>query len=268
MLRIVATLLIVLTLFSSAAAQAKKRRPARKTPAPSAAKPATKPAPAPPPRTVVAEGRYELRAQAGAVLQSWEEPWTLYKTKTGYEVEEVWKASRQGSANSVIIDVFISLAVGLYPTQIRVGSDLSPSQLNCSMTMTKFRCVTDGKEASMEMSGPYNFFLPSPWLLSSIGRRAPKKPDQPVNVRLVQMSGMSSTGPVLASLEADVAYVGEDVLEISGNKLAASIYEIRGKNVPAIVVWISTEGVVLMMQDAAKPEQRMELVEFKKVSAF
>ncbi|HUR37529.1 MAG TPA: hypothetical protein VM009_06910 [Terriglobales bacterium] len=269
MSRIGTSLLIVLIFCSASDAQAKKRRPAKKTStAHSAAKTTTKAAPATPPRTVVAEGRYELRAQAGAILQSWEEPWTLYKTKTGYEVEEVWKASRQGSANSVIIDVFMSMATGLYPTQIRVGSALSPSQLSCSMTMTVFKCVTDGKEASMAMSGLYNFFLPSPWLLSSIGRRAPKKPDQPVNVKLVQMSGMSADGPKLAALDAEVAYVGEDVLEISGSKLAASIYEIRGKNVPAIVVWISTEGVVLMMQDAAKPEQRMELVEFKKVTAF
>jgi hypothetical protein len=232
----------------------------------SSAKP--KPAVTAPLKTKVAEGRYELRARADAVLQSWEEPWTLYKTKTGYEVEELWKASREGSSNSVVIDVLLTLAPGLYPTQARIGSDLSPAQLTCSMAMNEFRCAAQGKQAAIPMSGAYNFFLPSPWLLSSIARRAPKKPGHPVTVKLVQMSGMNEAGPMLTSFDAQVAYVGEDMVEVSGNKLEASIYEIRGGSAPAIVVWISAEGVVLMMQDASKPEQRMELVEFKKLAAF
>ena len=259
----VALLLVLVLSCSVAEAQkSKRKRPARKPAA------AAKAAPANPVRTKIAEGRYELRAQAGAILQSWEEPWTLYRTKAGFEVEELWKASKQGNPNSVIIDVLLVLAPGLYPTQARIGSDLSPAQLNCFMTMTEFRCATEGREATLPMSGAYNFFLPSPWLLSSIGRRAPKKPDQPVTVKLVQMTGMSEGGPVLSSFEAQVTYVGEDQVEISGLKLAASIYEIRGPTVPGIVVWISAEGVVLMMQDSGKPEQRMELVEFKKLAAF
>ncbi len=261
--------LLVFTLFTFCAdaqtsgakkpASKSKRKPAAATKAKS---------PAAPLRTKIAEGRYELRSQANSALRTWEEPWTLYKTKTGYEVEELWKAARGGDPNAVVIDVLLTLAPGLYPTQARIGSDLSPSQLLCSMTMTEFRCAADGKQNSMPMTGAYNFFLPSPWLLSSIGRRAQKKPDQPVIVKLVQMTGMGATGPKLTSFDANVAYIGEDQVEVGATRLGASIYEIRGPGGPAIVIWISAEGVVLMMQDAAKPEQRMELVEFKKFAAF
>jgi hypothetical protein len=246
-------------------AQTARKRPPRKSRPPAAKTTAT---PAVPARIKIAEGRYELRAQAGAILQKWEEPWTLYKTKTGFEVEELWKASKQGNPNPVLIDVLLTMAPGLYPTQVRIGSDLSPAQLHCWMTMAEFRCATEGREAAIPMSGAYNFFLPSPWLLSSIARRASKRPDQPTKVKLVQMAGMNQNGPVLSVVEAEVAYVGDDVVEISGSKLPANIYEIRGKDVPAIIVWLSAEGVVLMMQDAAKSDQRMELVEFKRLATF
>ncbi|MEO6119694.1 MAG: hypothetical protein ABIP12_03315, partial [Terriglobales bacterium] len=67
---------------------------------------------------------------------------------------------------------------------------------------------------------------------------------------------------------AEVVYVGEDQVEVGSARIEASIYEIRGSGGPAIVIWISADGVVLMMQDAAMPEQRMELVEFKKFASF
>lgn len=260
-MRRLAAILLVLVLALPAGAQVRKRRPVPK-------KPTAKSAPAAPARAKVAQGKYVLRAQAGAVLHTWEEPWTLYKTRTGFEVEEEWRAAREGAPNSVVIDVLLVMAPGMYPTQARIGSALSPTQLDCYMAMAEFRCTAAGKTSSMPMSGAYNFFLPSPWLLSSIGRRAPKKPDQPVTVKLVQMAGMNRDGPRLVALQAEVTYVGEDQVEIEGRPIPASIYEIRGADVPSITVWISPDGVVLMMQDVAKPDQRMELVEFKKLSAF
>lgn len=264
-----ATCLIAISLFAATAyphqaiGQTSARKSAKKAPARAKAR-----IPAAPLRTKVAQGRYELRSQAGATLRIWEQPWTLYKTKTGYEVEELWKASRAGDTNEVVIDVLLTMAPGLYPTQARIGSEASPSQLLCSMTMNEFRCAASGRQNAMPMTGPYNFFLPSPWLLSSIGRRAQKKPDQPVKVTLVQMTGMGETGPKLTSFQADVAYIGEDQVDVGAARIEASIYEIRGPGGPAIVIWISPDGVVLMMQDAGKPDQRMELVEFKKFAAF
>lgn len=244
-----------------AAAQAKKKPAPRKT-APKASVSAA------PVRNKVAEGRYLLSTNNQGMLQTWEEPWTLYKTKTGFEVTELWKASRQGSTNSVSIEVLLVLAPGLYPTQAHIGSAVTDNQLNCFMAMTEFRCTVLGKESVLPMLGAYNFFLPSPWFLTSIVRRAPKKPDNVVTVKLVQMAGMTPNGPKLTEISAQVTYVGEDVVELQGAKIPASIYELRGTESPAIVVWLSPEGVVLAMQDAAKSDQRMELVEFTKFAPF
>lgn len=256
----VALLAVVLITCAHAFAQSKTRKRAAKKPAPAA--------PAAPVRTKIAEGRYQLLAREGPSTNSWEEPWTLYKTKTGYEIEEQWKASREGNANTVIVDVSMVFSSGLYPIHVRIGSDLSANRLDCSMTMTEFRCTDGAKQTAMAVSGPYNFFLPSPWLLSSIARRAPKKPDQPVPVKLVQMTGMGPDGPMVVEHQSQVAYVGEDQVEVQGTRYLASIYEIRAPNAPVIMAWLSPEGVVLMMQDAAKPEQRMELVEFKRLGPF
>jgi hypothetical protein len=253
-----AVLTMLLALSCVAAGQTAKR-PVHKPAARSAA-------PASPLRTKVAEGRYQLRALNQGTMQSWDEPWTLYKTKTGFEIEEMWRASKEGVANSVNIEVVLTLAPGLYPTEARIGSDLTGNQLRCNMAMNEFRCTVLGKESKLPMMGAYNFFLPSPWFLTSIVRRAPKKPDNVVNVKLVQMAGMSPNGPKLIELSAQVAYVGEDIVELKGAKIPASIYEVRGTESPAIVVWLSADGVVLAMQDAAKPDQRMELVEFTKLA--
>jgi hypothetical protein len=251
-------LLIVALLPSALGAQAKKKPPARKT-APAKAAPA-------PLRTRVAEGRYQLRAKDGDIMQSWDEPWTLYKTKTGYELTETWRASREGATNSLKIDVFMTMAPGLYPTQVRIGPEQSPNQLDCAMTMTEFRCGVGAKQSSLPMEGRYNFFMPSPWLLASIARRAPKRPDQPVAVKLVQVAGMTPEGPSLVAFDAQVSYVGEDLVEVHQAKVPAGIYEIKTADAPTINVWLSADGVVLMMQDSTRPEQRMELVEFTKLA--
>ncbi len=253
--------LLAAALVASAQTPSARKRPARKAP-PKAS------APAPEMKVKVAEGRYRLRAGEQGTLQSWDEPWTLYKTRTGFEVNEQWKASKEGFANSINIEVVVVLAPGLYPTEARIGSDVTGNQLACFMTMTEFRCRVMGKESTLPMLGAYNFFLPSPWFLTSIARRAPRKPDSNVTVKLVQMAGMTENGPKLVELSAQVGYVGEDVVEIHGAKVPAWIYEIRGTESPAIVVWLSADGVVLMMQDAAKPDQRMELVEFTKLAPF
>lgn len=261
-MRPAAMLLALCCLLTLSAAGQTRRKSAPRKAAPQAS------APAATVRTKVAAGRYLLSSSSQGILQTWEEPWTLYRTKTGFEVDEWWKASRQGSANSVNIEVRLVLATGLHPIEAHIGSAATDNQLNCFMAMSEFRCQVMGKESVLPMLGAYNFFLPSPWFLTSIVRRAPKKPDTIVTVKLVQMAGMTPNGPKLVEASAQVTYVGEDVVELQGAKIAASIYELRGTESPAIVVWLSSEGVVLAMQDVSKSDQRMELVEFTKFVPF
>jgi hypothetical protein len=232
------------------------------------AKPKAKAAETAPLREKVAEGKYELKRVDGKLQQSFEEPWTLYKTNIGYELDEQWVVSKDSGSQPMIVDIGVSFAPGLYPIQLRVGGVESSKQLNCSMEAKEFICESGGTRSQIAMQGPYNLFSPSPWMLGSIARRAKKVPQQSTKVQLVQMTGMSETGPKLESFEGDVQYVGEDQLEVDSQKLDASIFELKAKSIPGMLMWMSADGVVLALQDSSKADQRMELVKFKQYAKF
>ena len=225
--------------------------------------------PAPPQKVKVAEGRYELKRTEGALDRSFSEPWTLYKTNLGYELEEQWLVGTGKEGETNIIDVKVSFVAGLNPIQVRIGGDDSPRQLLCSMALQEFKCASAGQEASMPVEGSYNFFSPSPWMLGAIVRHGKKTPDQSTSVHLVRMAGMAESGPKLGSFQADVQYVGDDELQVGDQKISANIYELKAPSaIPSMLVWVSSEGVVLAMQDSSRPEQRMDLVEFKRYAKF
>jgi hypothetical protein len=253
-------LCIILLLPAASSAQAKKKTPAKKAaPARTAA----------PQKTLVAEGKYEMKRLQGTVTQMFEEPWQLYKTNVGYVLQEQWISYAEGSDHSIIVDVEVQMAPGLYPLEAKIGSPDSTNRLLCSMALKEFKCTTRGLEAKMPVSGPYNLFLPSPFILGSIAKRAKKSPGEPVKIKLVQMEKMTAEGPLLNEKSGEVEYQGDDQVEIAGQKIAAGIYEIRVPEVvPSILIWMSNEGVVLAMQDAARPDQRMELTEYKQHAKF
>src|SRR5882762_5568387 len=138
-----------------------------------------------PMREKVAEGKYELKKLDGKSPQSFEEPWTLYKTKVGFELEEQWVVSNDPQNQPMIVDIGVNFAPGLYPIQLRVGGVGSSKELHCSMEANEFTCDSGGMHSKISMQGSYNLFLPSPWMLSSIGRRAKKVPQQITKVQLV-----------------------------------------------------------------------------------
>ncbi|MCU1284403.1 MAG: hypothetical protein JWO13_753 [Acidobacteriales bacterium] len=256
----IALLLCVTLAVTSAAAQQK-----RKKATPSAQAKAADDTPI---HEKIAEGKYELKKQNGQVAQIVGEPWTLYRTNVGYELKEQWIVSKDTQQEPTIIDVGVNFAPGLFPIQIRIGGVGSAKELNCSMQAKEFSCDSAGLHAAMAMERPYNLYLPSPWMLGSIARRAKKVPDKATKVQLVQMVGMTSAGPKLDSFEAEVQYVGEDEIDVSGERIPASIFEIKTKTMPTIMVWLSLEGVVLAMQGSIKPEERMELTKFTKFAKF
>ncbi len=154
-----------------------KKPTSQKAPAASAA----------PTRVKVAEGRYEVVGGKADAQNSYTEPWTLYKTNVGYDLQEQWMVASAGGAESRV-DVSISFAPGLYPIQVQVGALNSQQRLLCSMALKEFKCFSQGKESKLAMQGAYNVFLPSPWMLGSIARRAKKIPNQSARVQLMMMA--------------------------------------------------------------------------------
>jgi len=224
-----------------------KRRAARKAPAA-----------APVIKTKVAEGKYVLNNQSARVF---EEPWVLSRTRLGYQLDEQWVFYRlQG--DPTIIDVSVDMVSGFRPLQMQIGT--GPDSVRCKIALQEFSCESKGHTRTLGTQPPYDYFSPSPWILSNIVRRVKKDPSVKSSVNLVRIDGADETGPRLSSFVAEVQYVGDDQAEVGGQKYTASIYEIRSERViPGTLVWVSPEGIVLAMQDSTHPEQRMELSELK-----
>src|SRR5437588_2719243 len=108
-------------------------------------------------------------------------------------------------------------------------------------------------------------------MLGSIDRRAKKVPSQSATVQLVVMTGSENLGPKLVDFPAQVQYVGEDSVSIDTEKIPASNFELKATNtgvegisIPGTLIWTSAEGVVLALQDSNQPDQRIDLVKYKR----
>jgi len=253
------------------AAPAESKNTAVQAPTPKAKTRAVSPAST---RTKIAEGLYAVVGGKTGQQNSYREPWTLYKTAVGYELQEQWMVATATAVDSTV-DVAISFASGLYPIEVQIGSEGSARRMLCSMALKEFKCVTGDAESKLAVQGPYNVFLPSPWMLGSIARRARKVPGQNAAVQLVMMAGSEQPEPRLVAFPAQVQYVGEDTIVIGAEKIPASIFELKALHtgipnvsIPGTLIWTSAEGVVLALQDSDKPEQRIELVEYKKYGKF
>lgn len=154
------------------------------------------------------------------------------------------------------------MVAGFRPLQVQIGS--AADALRCKIALQEFTCEAKGLSRKLETTPPYEYFSPSPWILSSVVRRVKKDSSVKSTVNLVRIDGGDETGPRLSSFAAEVQYVGDDQIEVGGQKYTASIYELHAEGaIPGMLVWVSPEGIVLAMQDSTHPEQRMELAELK-----
>lgn len=209
----------------------------------------------------IAEGKYRLVGEKAPM--AFEESWSLFKTPLGYRLEAQWAVTQPGGAQPNIIDTRIEMVAGLRPTELQIGLDPRQS-LHCRFTVNQLLCEAQGRQATLPMQGAYDFFSPSPWMLGNIVRRARKDVAAPLNIQLARIKDTNPAGLGLDSFMAQAQFVGDDQIEIGGKRFAASIYELRAEGkIPSMLVWTSPEGIVLAMQDSSRPDQRMELVEFK-----
>lgn len=236
-----------------------KKKPTSKKPAATAA----------PAKVKVAEGRYELIRTDGQPLRAFEEPWALYKTPLGYELEEQWHVGASEKAPEAIIDVHVSFAGGLNPIEVKIGGDDAQRQLLCKAALKEFTCSSGGLSATLTVEGSYNFFSPSPWMLGAIVRRAKKVAGEPTTLQLVRMGGMTESGPKLGNFKAEVSYVGDDEVSVGSVKYPTSIFELKAEGkIPTMLLWMTADGMVLQIQDASQPEQRMNMVELTRYGKF
>jgi hypothetical protein len=160
-----------------------------------------------------------------------------------------------------VIDVTVDMVTGFRPLKVQIGG---ADSVLCKIALQEFTCEAKGRTRKLDIKPPYDYFSPSPWILSNVVRRVKKDPSVSSSVNLVRIDGADENGPTLSSFVAQVQYVGDDQIEVGGQKYMASIYELHSAGViPGMLVWVSPEGIVLAMQDSTHPEQRMELAELK-----
>lgn len=215
----------------------------------------------------VAVGRYELRGTGMAPGRKFEEPWELYRTKVGFELKQWFEVSQNGEPNPRL-EITVGFAPGFFPTSVVLAGENNKNPISCSLTLKLFSCESPTGKSELAMEGPYSFFLPDPWMMGAVVRRARKAPDQPTSVQLVRMAGMTQSGPRLEKLEAVIHYIGEDQVEVAGKKQVAHIYELKTERFPALTLWITGEGIVTAMEDSKNPDQRMMLIEYSKTGKF
>lgn len=211
--------------------------------------------------TVVAEGKYQMNS--GAALHGFEEPWTLTKTRLGYELAEQWVIPGRGLFGPQVIDLKVQMVTGLRPVQVHIGDLLQG--LTCKIALEMFHCESQGRATELAMSGPYDFFSPSPWMLGNIVRRAQRVKGEQSSIQLVRIDSTGANGVQLSAFNAQVSYVGDDQLDTAGGRHAVSIYELKAEGkIPEMLVWIADDGLVYAIQDSSHAEQRLELVELKR----
>lgn len=248
-------LVLCLALLGSAAAQKRRPRAKAKVKPPMSEQP-----------VLLAEGKYQMGGSAA--MHGFSEPWSLSKTRLGYELNEQWVIPAHGALGAPqVIDLKVQMVAGLRPVQVHIGDLLLG--LTCKIALGVFRCESQGKTTELAIPGAYDFFSPSPWMLGNIVRRAQRVKGEKASIQLVRIDGTGSEGVRMTAFEAQVTYVGDDQVDLAEGRQAVSIYELKAEGkIPDMLVWISDEGVVYAIQDSSHPEQRLELIEIKRYGRF
>lgn len=227
-----------------------------------------------------AEGEYvmETIVQDGNRTEvfTYVELWTLWCTADGYEVES--KTNLKYGEEVLGIEG-LQLRVRLSPQLHSIVFDFSGTmpglERRGEMTLEiwpeelRWRAISaiDGKteNAKLAMEGPYDVFLPSPWSWSSIVRQKEMAPGERTTVQVVYMDDDNPIDLIPAKL--DLEYLGPEMVSVAKQQFEARKFELGpGELSAGLVVWISADGILLAMEDAKKPEQRMELKRFEKSS--
>jgi len=225
----------------------------------------------PPARIKVAEGSYAFYTRTGEVLTTFEEPWALTKTPVGFELSEQWRSNQSADSQQgpMAVEFNVMFTTNMQPLTVHIGNKDSKTGITCSLSLTDFTCIGADKSSSVPVQSPYNFFLPSPWMMSAIARRSKKELGGFTDVRMVYLDGMTADGPKLESFSAQVIYKGQEQFTAAGRIFTADKFEIINPgSFPDMKIWVNPEGITLAMEDSSKADQRMVLTTYKQYVKF
>ncbi len=227
-------------------------------------------------RPVVAEGEYSTMKvpNTGGETVEFREVWKLTRTsKNSYEAESVARF-RSSKTEDVAYQIRLTLSPTLHPVAVKIFGGIPSLKGYRSMVLEftehELRCCGEVGKVRLKIDSPYDLYFPTPWFFSSIVRRAERNKERGTAVRLVFMdkSPDNDTPVGLAPFEGQVRYLGSEQVKLAGETWNAEKFLIQPGPFTPVSVWLSPEGLMLAMEDAKNPEQRIELVRYKKYANF
>jgi len=120
----------------------------------------------------------------------------------------------------------------------------------------------------LALTGPYDLYNFSPWILGSIAGRASLDRAKASPVKLVIMDrGGSKSQLGFGAFEGRVIYLGEEALTIAGREFNARKFELKAEPFPDWFIWTSKEGIALALLDEQK-RMRLELLRYNQHGSF
>jgi hypothetical protein len=229
-------------------------------------------------RLKLAEGEYRLQKKSGEELVELKGGWILWQTSQGtYEVEDTLRSSAEGKP--VHMSSFFVLTQGFHPVTTRFSlnhlheGEPCKDQVALDFDATEFRALDNGKTQRLRVSGPYDLFFPTPWIMGSIILRAKENGNRDTQVQLLQPDFEYAEEEATDSEEAPmtlgrVRFLGRGFVSARGNIWTADKYQLDAGGSSSVVVWLSEDGIVLAMEIPEEPEWRIEPVSYKKLRDF
>jgi hypothetical protein len=221
----------------------------------------------------VAEGEYLMRVTMREGKFEVREGWALAQRSDGnYKVESTTQF--RFDKERMLLRSIIHLSPGFRPAQWQM-SGWVPGMPKKSGAMTlefgdkAVHWKAGTEEVTQEVDAPYSFIGPMmPWFLTCLAEHSPRDVGQATSMRFVWMDDSFDKPIDLLVEEGSVEFLGTEQVKVAGRLWNASKYLVKPGALPSLVFWRSKEGVLLALQDAKKPEQRMELIRYKEYRAL
>jgi len=251
------------------------------------------------PREKVSEGQYQ-KYRDGKLTGEGIQSWTLWRRSDGgYDLEDHFHLAnpaaeltaaigsehlspqlRQEMAGELAqteVDVKLSADWKIESLTVKGTRLLDGKAVNletCLVAGQQIRCKGQSGGAKLKNNEPYEFFYSFPFPMLTVGliRRASTQVGVPASLKLTVMDLLPFNEPKvkLASCSGLVTFVGEEQIQLGERSYTVHKYvlEVHSKTEPLrLTAWLN-KRLPVAMEEAGIPGERVQLVDYKKVSDF
>lgn len=252
------------------------------------------------PREKVAEGQYG-KYRDGKLTAGTGQSWVLWRTADGqYELQDQFHLANPAAQLAAAIgsghlsrqlqrevgdevaqtEVDVRLSADLKPESLTVRgtrlTDSKPTEIaNCVIGSHEIKCkgLTGTAKLSTHESRDFFYSFPFPMLVSGLLKRGPTELGERVAVNLSVLSLGPDVGkpkPKLANSEGELTLVAHEQIQLEDRTYNVNKYvlEIHSKIDPLRLSLWANKNLVVAMEEASIPGERLQLVAYKKFADF